>query len=341
MNRLNNFTTESSRQDTLQNGKEVGSDDEPESLAANKTAQKWVYVVFTVACLIVAIFILVCNMIFIAACWRTRSLRTLSTLFVISLAGSDMLQAVGMVLQALFYANNWIGAIMWTDSLCPWIQAVFLTCVPISILSVAFVAIDRYIYIIYPYRYPAVMTATRSKVTIAISWLLWVSFGFSILYQPKESSDCGVTTVVRSSYIYVRFAVFVISAILSGFCHASIQVVAMRHIRQVYAWSRISDTHNTPRGTSAVTPGGISISSLRLVKTFFLIYVSHVVCWTPALVTPTFRLSAGGLTNLFYILAELSACINVIVYVFSIRQFRRAIIKLIKCLPQFAQTDTE
>ncbi|GFR75673.1 beta-1-adrenergic receptor [Elysia marginata] len=193
----------------------------------------WVFMVFTGACLALAVFILVCNTVFIAACWKTRSLRTISMLYVISLAGSDMLQGVGMILQAFFYANEWVGFVMWTDFLCPWIIAIFLTCVPISILNVAFIAFDRYVYIVFPYRYPALVTAKRSKVIIAFTWLVWLSFGFSILNQPKESSDCRIRTMVRVSYIWIRFVVFFLSVAVSGFCHVSIQLTALKHIRQV------------------------------------------------------------------------------------------------------------
>ncbi|RUS75604.1 hypothetical protein EGW08_016630 [Elysia chlorotica] len=299
--------------------------------------KKWIYVAFTLACLVVAIFVLTCNIIFVAACWRTRSLRTLSTLFVISLAGSDMFQAVGMILQALFYANIWIDAVLWTASLCPWIKVVFLTCVPISMMSVAFVAIDRYIYIIFPYRYPHVMTARRSTTAIALVWVTWVAFGFSTLYHKHEGPSCMVTMAVQAAYIWTRLVVFVISAAVSGFCHVSIQLVAVKQLRKVHSCANTARISN--RNASATTPQGITITSLRLVKTFFLIYVSHLVCWTPALVTPIFRLQAKGVTNLFYILAEFSAAINVIVYIYSNAQFRRAIVRLIRCLPKFSSFD--
>ncbi|GFN86724.1 LOW QUALITY PROTEIN: D(1a) dopamine receptor [Plakobranchus ocellatus] len=315
----------------------------------------WIFILFAAICLLVAMFVLVCNAVFVTACWRTRALRTLSTLHVISLAGSDMLQGVGMLLQALFYAKMCIGSFLWHGSLCSLLQALFFTCMPISIISIAFIAIDRYVYIIYPYRYPTVVTAKKSKIAIAVAWACCAMFGLSIMFQfvsiimialgwaccailglsimfPGEKSsehECKTRNTVHTFYIWSRLITFLASSVVSGFCHISIQVVAMRHIRQVHAGPPVTKMSHLSRGSSTLK--GMTVASLRLAKTFFLVYVSQLICWTPALVVMVLNLPYGGLNNAVILLAELNAALNVLVYVFSNHQFRRAIMDLLRC----------
>ncbi|GFO03848.1 5-hydroxytryptamine receptor 1f [Plakobranchus ocellatus] len=75
---------------------------------------------------------------------------------------------------------------------------------------------------------------------------------------------------------------------------------------------------------------GTTASSLRLVKTFCLVYVLLLVCWLPGLIGFAVGIQ-GSLMNILAILAELNAVLNILVYVLSNRQFRRAIADLIGC----------
>ncbi|GFO07239.1 neuropeptide receptor [Plakobranchus ocellatus] len=155
--------TSSNLESALDNGK----------AAFKAMRSRWFYIIFPVACFLLAMIILVFNSVFVTACWRTRSLRTLSSLHVISLAASDMLQAVGMMLQMAVYTGK--EDILENRYTCLSMLGTFLTSMSVSFLNVAFIAVDRYIYIIFPFRI-AIGVLRKAPRKVAVSILDLFSF---------------------------------------------------------------------------------------------------------------------------------------------------------------------
>ena len=77
MNWSDVLTTQSYSPTSSEDSADLRSDQEIEEFPGinKRKLPTWIYVVFTVACLAVALFVMVSNAILVTACWRTRSLR--------------------------------------------------------------------------------------------------------------------------------------------------------------------------------------------------------------------------------------------------------------------------
>ncbi|KAK3702704.1 hypothetical protein RRG08_042691 [Elysia crispata] len=89
--------------------------------------------------------------------------RTLSNLHVISLAGADMVQALGMILQVLTYAGP--TNLRKNRYLCLGVLSTFLVSMSVTFLSIAFIAVDRYIYILFPFRWVDESSTSRVEAS--------------------------------------------------------------------------------------------------------------------------------------------------------------------------------
>ncbi|KAK3702705.1 hypothetical protein RRG08_042692 [Elysia crispata] len=170
------------------------------------------------------------------------------------------------------------------------------------------------------------VSARRTVSIIAGAWCGASAFGLSILYNNnfKEEVGCHSQTTISRSYAWIRLALFVSTSLISGFCHLSIQLTALRHMRQIDVAKQVAKRMRSLRGTTA--------SSLRLIKTFFIMYLLLLVCWLPGLIAFSLGVQ-GALMNVVVILAELNAVLNILVYILGNRQFRCAVADLLAQRP--------
>ena len=121
--------------------------------------------------LLCAVFGTVANILVALAYFKNSRLRTLSNIPLISLAFSDLLVTTivlplntGRLIKDIYGTHN---CTFWTISR---LSSYFS--VGVSLLTITFISVERFITLRYPYRHQTILTRLRMKIIIAIIWSL-------------------------------------------------------------------------------------------------------------------------------------------------------------------------
>ena len=258
---------------------------------------------------------------------KTESLRTISNLFLTSLAAADLL--VGLVIaptwifiRCLEYeADTYLqthGQV--TDYL--WIHTTVATT-----FNLCCVSLDRYIAIIHSLRYREILTKRRCYELIAAVWLMSLILPCSRLVV----SEGSVALWLSFTIITVLIPMIVIIS------------CSIRILRAAAEQSRKIVTENTLQHQDAVKK--VKKNS-KAAKTVSIVVGLFVVCWTPSLVTSLVnyftpdpcgldkQLSYYTVWTSVEALAFTSSGINPWVYCLRNDEFYEALSRTFPCFPR-------
>ncbi|KAF7199504.1 5-hydroxytryptamine receptor 6 [Nothobranchius furzeri] len=115
------------------------------------------------------ILVTVCgNMLLIALVFAHRSLRCTSNCFLVSLFFSDLMVATVVMPPAMLnvLCGTWV---LW-PAFCPVWLCFDIMCCSASILNLCVISLDRYLFIISPLRYKQRMTPPRALLLVGAAW---------------------------------------------------------------------------------------------------------------------------------------------------------------------------
>ena len=165
------------------------------SLALN-ILEPCILVIMTTACL-------VGNSLICIAVYRNEMLRTSTNLYLISLAMSDIINAV--IVMPLTVGVLITGEWPYSEAVCDFHAFFTLFSVYVSPTTMGLTAFNRYVRIVKPQNYPRIFSEARSKIYVAAIWLTvagyvsipkmagWTDYGFFAGYavctivQPTET----------------------------------------------------------------------------------------------------------------------------------------------------------
>ena len=152
------------------------------------------------------IFLAIENILLITVIYRTRSLHTNTNMLVASLAVSDMLMGVQCCSMGMTGLN--VGFRPWAatmdadlhsyDSLT---LSTKLGLGLVSLLHVSALAVDRYLYILWPFRYRRHVTRSKIVATAAVIWavgLVYIVLPLVIFRAPHYRESCIITKVSKT-----------------------------------------------------------------------------------------------------------------------------------------------
>ncbi|KAL8601838.1 hypothetical protein ACOMHN_020573 [Nucella lapillus] len=299
---------------------------------------------------VLTLLTLVSNVLVFAAVGSDKKLRTVSNLFIVSLSLADMLVGtVVMVPAALSEAcHRWVLG----EAFCPvWASFDVMLC-SASVLNVCLISFDRYLSIMTPLRYNALMTARRAGVLLVIAWSIAVASSFVPItngwHNPHHNSLTNLTAhgpipqcVLRVSLPYALTASFVtilLPIIIAFILYCRVSTEAKRQalfVRSLIAPSRVllgqDVTNNSIREPF----------TRKATVTLGVIVGAYVVTWTPFLVTNVVDAHCQCVpTKVFGAFVWLGYCnslINPIIYPLLMRDFRKVYIAHFRsCCPGLA-----
>ncbi|XP_077302865.1 octopamine receptor in mushroom bodies [Arctopsyche grandis] len=141
---------------------------------------------------IINVLVIVGNCLVIAAVFCSSKLRSVTNLFIVSLAVADLLVGIAV----LPFSATWEVFKVWIfgDVWCSVWLAVDVWMCTASILNLCAISLDRYVAVARPVRYPSLMSRKRAKALIAGLWVLSFVICFPPLvgWKDREASEAVI-----------------------------------------------------------------------------------------------------------------------------------------------------
>ena len=334
----------------------VNSECSTEGYSSVPATTTWRYALFAVH-LALSVLILFGNALTVLAIWRTPELRTQPNIYVLNLAVADGIVGVNVSLIALTFVDVTGRAFDSSRYLCVALYVLIHVGCSQSLLLLVAMAVDRLVYVVYPYLYVRCFTERRTKIVIAVSWLFAVSSGTlpSLLNVFTPEKGCAPGKVINRTFegLVQPLEILAVLAITSA-CYIKIACVAQKQRRAVTAQIQMSrevrlpqrdtdtqeqDSPSSPRSvhettnrdgsTAGQTGGARQVKSLGV---FVTVNCLFAVCWMPFVVH---NLLLDGVpipdtvSSVVSFLAMSNSAMNTVILARMNRHFARAYRKLL------------
>ncbi|GFO22328.1 5-hydroxytryptamine receptor 2b [Plakobranchus ocellatus] len=180
------------------------------------------------------------NLLLIYVICRTRSLHSITNILVASMGLTDVLVGVQCCMMGLIRLPN--GLRSWLD-LTPSDMHVFDSImvslstglVSVSILHVSLLAVDRYLYILWPFHYTQRVTRSRVLLTAGGIWMLGLGYVLllTVQFQSEEYQTICIISQTPVAYKYWPFVViYFLCLIVVIACTFGTTKIALDHRRR-------------------------------------------------------------------------------------------------------------
>ena len=208
------------------------------------------------------------NIIIVGAILCTKELKTVSNIFVFNLSIADFFisllvdsfTAVGVLAGKNFFDKR--------PGLCEFVAFACLVFCETSLITIGFLAFNRYIKICYSNLYHKIFKTKRTIFYCVICWLIGFLItipnvtGWSNLAYDKDTLNCMWNRLASRSYsIFFPLSSIIIPCFIILYFYLSIFIYAVR------SHSRANQRN------------GNLIYSLRVAKGLFVSYLLFVFCW--------------------------------------------------------------
>ena len=249
------------------------------------------------------------NTVVLAAILRTPSLRSPSTVFLCSLALSDLL--VGLVVQPVYIANAVTGMTYMQKTMATMAFAAS----GVSLFTMTAIAVDRFLALHYHMRYPNLMTTGRATYLSATLWIAALLLSFSHHWSDQ-------------AYL-VTVAVSIITCLLTcTACYIKIYRIVRQHQLQIQVLQQAVASLIIAENNQNIQ------KSTKSAKSTFIYYIAMVICYLPMFITKAIASVFPDQWTSAWILTEtvvfMNSSINPFLYCWRLRELRAAVLKTIK-----------
>ncbi|XP_071094493.1 adenosine receptor A2b-like [Haliotis cracherodii] len=273
--------------------------------------------------LVIGILTLVSNAFVLDTLVRRTSLEA-TDLVMCHLAVTDMLTGV-LVIHTVAY--NLINFQNVTECLVR-LGAVF-TFVCCSTWHLALLTLDRFVQIVYPYRYQDVITRKSVSIMSAVIWVCSVNLGLIPAYGWRDTPGpsepaCSLLGVLTAGYIQMGLFFTFVPLVVICVLYMKIFLVARRHSRAIAA--------------TDVT-GNRNSGSMKFTKTVVLLVGAYIISFSP-LVLITWVYTFGGFHEMSAsavgdyivygsVLTFVNSLVNPIIYAFKLPPVRKRLLRFL------------
>ncbi|CAL1546125.1 unnamed protein product, partial [Lymnaea stagnalis] len=284
-------------------------------------------VVLAMTSLLMSLFITFVNILTIVVIRRTPFLRTLSNMYVTSLAASDLVVGLGLIPLSLFYIPSLRDRLFDRNiHFCAFIFGLNLGVSIVSSITMTLIATDRYIYILRPYAYKRVVTRRYVLVLVCLTWVFGVLYGLLPQLIHNDAAGvpkCDITLVMPVGYLfYTNLTIYSILIVLDFVLYTQILYTAYRQRRIIDAAAPVVSEPPSRKGNLR----------LKSIKFFLTVFGVYFMCLTPTVVcmgvdyySPVPRF----LYNTFNLLALMNSGINFVIYILLNVKFKVSVMRFL------------
>ena len=251
------------------------------------------------------------NALVLSARLRTPSLRSASTIFLSSLAVSDLL--VGLVVQPVYIAYTFISSnpalFLAEDSLS------FLAC-GVSLFTVAAISVDRFLALHYHMRYANLMTTKRAICISAAIWVICIILSCLSFWN-------------RKVYFLVVAVGVALCLFISTFSYIRIYFIVRRHWLQIRVQHQAVESLNAEHNLNMVR-------SRKSAKNTFIYYICMILCYSPMFIDSSIYVVSEKSWTIVRALTTttvfLNSSINPFLYCWRTTEIRMAVLKSLRRL---------
>ncbi|XP_076469712.1 5-hydroxytryptamine receptor 1D-like [Babylonia areolata] len=257
---------------------------------------------------------------------RNRYLWSPSTIYIASLAVSDMVTGVLLVLLGLNALPAYTQAVFTHPPVCLGLLLLTCTSTLASILTFAVVSVDRFLSIARPFQYNQRAT-NRAVITVVLAvWGLALGQGAVIIYFKAVSRiPACVWNYPVQSELYVLCGTVYVCVALSGVMYVLLSRIALRHLRAI-ASQTLAPAHALEQ---SLRPCRETFrQKLRAFKMFVVVLGSFCLFWGPYLgavpVHHLVRPLSAAVLDFTFLLGMGNSLGNVFIYMVFNADFRVA-----------------
>ncbi|NXG44697.1 HRH2 protein, partial [Psilopogon haemacephalus] len=269
-----------------------------------------------------------------------KRLRTVTYIFIMSLAMADLLVACLVMPFSIIYQVT--GLWLFGRLFCKvWISFDVLFCTA-SIVTLCFISLDRYCSVVTPCQYPRRMSRGRCILMTCMVWVYSSLISFLPVMQGWNEIP-GVDFDAGRECIFVTNWVFALVASALAFFLPSLLMCSMYFF--IYRASRLKATRVVAQALDIhYHPSSRRQNHLQLenkaTRTISIIISAFVLCWLPYFILNVWLAASSAssasalLAGAFKIITWLGYCnstINPLLYAFLNKDFQRALKKLLVC----------
>uniref|UniRef100_A0A672J3E5 G-protein coupled receptors family 1 profile domain-containing protein n=1 Tax=Salarias fasciatus TaxID=181472 RepID=A0A672J3E5_SALFA len=276
------------------------------------------------------------NMLLIALVFAHRSLRCTSNCFLVSLFFSDLMVALVVMPPAML--NVLCGAWVLWPAFCPVWLCFDVMCCSASILNLCVISLDRYLFIISPLRYKQRMTPPRALLLVGAAWGLAALASFLPIEMKWHSlghasvPGCRLRVTLPFALVASVLTFFLPSSAIC-FTYCRILLAARRQAKRVAAQKETTAATRSPRERRLAHRQGRR--ALKASLTLGVLLGLFFSAWLPFFITNMAQAVCECVPlALFDAITWLGYCnstMNPIIYPLFMRDFKRALGKLLPC----------
>ncbi|XP_059170729.1 RYamide receptor-like [Physella acuta] len=215
------------------------------------------------------------NLLFSYVIVMRPKMRSVTNLFLLNLAVSDVIKAV-ICVPYTFMANLILLHWPYGDFSCPFVTYVQVVAVFLSAFTLVAMSVDRYVAILNPMR--PKLSKRAFSVIITVIWILSFTVPLPTAITSRvnlTSSDCTALCLELFEDDNDRYIYSVVIMMLQYFVPLAVITVTNTHIGYI-VWIK-----KTPGEAEEDRDRRMAASKRRLVKMIIIVVVIYAVCWLP------------------------------------------------------------